>query len=398
MNIKSDKLKKQNILVVHNRYKIRGGEDTVFENEVELLKQNGHNVFTYERDNKEIDGFSLFQKLCLPFNMIFNFRSYNEIRKIIREQNIEIVHVHNTLNIISPAVFYAACKEKVAVVNTIHNFRLICPGAMLFRDGHICEECISDSANIGRACKYGCYRGSKLQTFIYVLSQKIHRMSGIYSKVRFICLTEFNKEKLLRINKNRRYIKPENIYIRGNFCASPYKEKSQIIPFSERKKENYILFAGRLDKMKGFDRLLKLYEDNKECGLPKLIVCGPGEYTDFPENVEYKGILDKKELLDIMSKAKALILPTKWYEGFPMSIAESYSVGTPVLTSNFGNAGALAVGLTFNPDDISEMKEAILACDTLPDDICEKVYELYLSKYSENEAYSSLINIYDSLN
>lgn len=388
--------KKLKVLVVHNKYKIRGGEDTVFENEVKLLKDNGHSVFTYERSNSEIDNFNIFQKLMLPFNMIFNINVYKEIRKIIRNNAVDIVHVHNVLNIISPSVYYAAVKEKIPVFNTIHNFRMVCPGAMLFRNGKICEECLDKNNDIVRACKYGCYRGSKLQTFIYVLSQKIHRFTGIYKKINFICLTEFNKDMLLRINKNRCYVSENKVFVRGNFSSPALNSKEDIIPFSERKKQNYIVFAGRLDKMKGFDSLIKLYEENSDHNLPKLVVCGPGIMQSVPKGVEYKGILEKGELMRVMAGAMAVILPTKWYEGFPMTITESYSVGTPVLTSNFGNAKSIAIGATFDPDNMVDMKNAIVCSRNFPDDICEKVYDIYLEKYSEDRAYDSLIDIYET--
>lgn len=388
--------KKLKVLVVHNKYKIRGGEDTVFENEVKLLKDNGHSVFTYERSNSEIDDFNLFQKLMLPVNMIFNLKTYSEVRKLIRDNGIDVVHVHNVLNIISPAVYYAAIKEKIPVFNTIHNFRMVCPGAMLFRNGKICEECLDKDKDIFRACKYGCYRNSRVQTLIYVLSQKIHRLSGIYKKINYICLTEFNKDILLRINKNKCYVDENKVFVRGNFSSTVMNGKDDIMPFCERKKQDYIVFAGRLDKMKGFDSLMKLYEENPGSNLPKLIVCGPGQVSLLPKGVEYKGVLEKEELMTVMAGAMAVILPTKWYEGFPMTITESYSVGTPVLTSNFGNAQSIAVGATFDPDNMADMKKAIVSSRNFPDDICEKVYDIYLEKYSIDRAYDSLIHIYET--
>ena len=137
-----DRIKKENILVVHNYYQIPGGEDTVVANEKKMLENHGHKVILYSRSNAELKQMSKIRKLFLPFTTVFNPRTYKEIKKLIRQENIEVVHVHNTLNLISPAVYYAARSMKVPVIQTVHNFRLLCPGATFYRDGHICEDCV----------------------------------------------------------------------------------------------------------------------------------------------------------------------------------------------------------------------------------------------------------------
>lgn len=210
--------KKYRILQVHNYYQIPGGEDTVVENEKRLLEEHGHTVIQYTRHNKELKEFSKFRKLLLPFSTIFNPRTYRDVKKILREQKIDVVHVHNTLILISPAVYYAALKCKVPVVQTVHNFRLLCPGATFYRDGHICEECVEKG--LGCAIKHSCYRGSKVQTLVCVFSTWFHRLTGVYGKLNYICLTEFNKEKLLQLNQ----IKPERVFVKPNFTFdSPNK-------------------------------------------------------------------------------------------------------------------------------------------------------------------------------
>ncbi|MCD8197553.1 MAG: glycosyltransferase [Lachnospiraceae bacterium] len=220
--------KKYKVLIVHNYYQIPGGEDTVVANEKKLLEDHGHTVVFYSRNNSELKVMSLVQKLSLPFATIFNFRTYREVKKIIREQHIDIVHVHNTLSLISPSVYYAAFSCKVPVVQTIHNFRLLCPGALFYREGHICEDCVKNGLLC--AVKHGCYRGSKLQTLICVTNTKIHRMLGTYRKLNYICLTEFNKEKLLQLNRpgKKQIINPAQIYIKPNFtfetCIKQGKE------------------------------------------------------------------------------------------------------------------------------------------------------------------------------
>ena len=167
---------KQRVLIVHNYYKLPGGEDMVVENEKCLLEEHGHFVDLYSRSNKEIDHFSVIQKLLFPFTILFSLRTYRDVKQLIRENDIDIVHVHNTLSLISPSVYYAAFACKKPVIQTVHNFRLLCPAATFLRDEKICEECINKGLKC--AVRYGCYRGSKIQSFMSAAILKLHRSLG----------------------------------------------------------------------------------------------------------------------------------------------------------------------------------------------------------------------------
>lgn len=337
-----------NILIVHNHYQIPGGEDQVAAQEAELLWAHGHNVITYYRDNSELKDFSLGQKILLPFWTIYNPRTCREIRKCIRENKIDVVHVHNTLMLVSPAVYYAARKEKVPVVQTIHNFRLLCPGATFYRDNQICEDCLKKGLSC--ALKHKCYRGSFSQTLCCVLSMKLHRATGIYKKLTYICLTEFNKKKLLRLKG----LKPEQIFVKPNAVSAP----EALVPELDR--QDRVLFASRLEDLKGIRVLLEAWRLLGDQG-PELLLCGDGPLEDwcrsFVEdnklrNVRLLGRLPNDRVRSLMATSRALILPTQCYEGFPLCIAEAYSVGTPVLVSKLGNGGSLVrsgvTGLKFD--------------------------------------------------
>ena len=381
---------KQKVLIVHNYYQIPGGEDTVVANEKKMLEEHGHEVVLYTRHNSELKTMSKLKKLLLPFTTIFNIRTYREIKKIIRNEHIDIVHVHNTLNLISPSVYYAARKCKVSVFQTIHNFRLLCPGATFYRDGHICEDCVKKGLKC--AVKHKCYRGSKLQTLACVINTKIHRMTGIYGKINFICLTEFNREKLLLLKG----IEPEHVFVKPNFVES----NPDSVPEQERLDQ--FVFAGRLDKLKGIDILFEAWKTMGQKS-PLLIVCGTGPMEDWCKsfikehnlNIEMKGFVQNKEALEIISKSKALILPTQWYEGFPMSIVEAFSVGTPVICSDLGNAGSIVeeeiTGWKFKSDDVTDLIKAVNRCT----DISKSVRLIYQKKYSEEINYLELLRIYD---
>lgn len=381
--------KKQNVLIVHNYYQIPGGEDTVVANEKKMLEDHGHKVVFYSRNNSELKEMGIFRKLLLPFTTVFNPRTYHDIKRLIRQEDIEIVHVHNTLNLVSPAVYYAARAMGVPVIQTVHNFRLLCPGATFYRDGHICEDCITKG--LGCAIKHNCYRGSKAQTLVCVISTLFHRMTGIYGKINYICLTEFNKEKLL----NLKQIKEDRVFVKPNFVEST----CEIVLAEDR--ENQFVFAGRLDKLKGIDILLEAWEKLGK-NAPKLIVCGTGPLEDrcrkFVEenrcNVELRGFVPNEETKRIIGKSRALILLTQWYEGFPMSIVESYSVGTPVICSDLGNCGSVVQdGVTgIKVKDISKgnLLNAFNDCEHL----MISTYKKYNELYSAGSNYIRLGNIY----
>ena len=390
-------MEKQKVLQVHNYYQLPGGEDTVVANEKRLLEENGHQVIQYIRHNSELNNLNVMQKLLLPFSTVFNLRTYRDVKRIIREEKIEIVHVHNTLNLVSPSVYYAAVHCGVPVVQTVHNFRLLCPGATFYRDGQICEECLEKG--LGCALKHRCYRGSWLQTLACVVSTKIHRWTGIYKKLHYICLTEFNKEKLLHLKQ----LRPEQIFIKPNFVNGAHT----VCPAEQRTEQ--IIFVGRLEKLKGVDLLLEAWKLlGKEA--PELLLCGTGPLEQWCAefirenglNVTMKGFVPNEEARRLIGTSRALILPTQCYESFPMTIAEAYAEGTPVITGNMGNAGNLVdegfTGLHFQYDNAEAMKQAIQHVkDEKSDGWCENTYQKYSEELSSPVNYRSLLEIYETI-
>ena len=143
-------MEKYRILQIHNFYQIPGGEDVVVRNEKKLLEEHGHEVFTYYRSNKELNEGNKLKKLFIPFTAVYSLKTCREVKKIIRENKIDIVHVHNTLMMVSPSVFYAAFQCKVPVVQTLHNFRMLCPAGSFFRNNVICEECVDGGLKCAR--------------------------------------------------------------------------------------------------------------------------------------------------------------------------------------------------------------------------------------------------------
>lgn len=385
-----------NILIVHNYYQLPGGEDAVVAGEKSLLESHGHKVILYSRNNSELKEQSKAGKLLLPATLIFNPRTYREVRKLIKKEKIDLVHVHNTLMLVSPAVYYAAKSRGVPVVQTIHNFRMLCPGAVFFRDGAVCEECLTDG--LGCAVKHRCYRGSRLQTLGCVVSTRFHRMTGIYKTPTYICLTEFNRRKLLTLKG----ISPENVLVKPNFVH----QTEALVPLEQR--ANRIIFASRLEELKGLRVLLESW---RLLGpdAPRLVICGSGPLESWclqfiQENkmrtVSLAGRLPNENVRRLLATSKALILPTQCYEGFPMCIAESYSVGTPVLVSDLGNGGSLVkqgiTGMKFNqksPQSIADTVRVFLADKDTP--WCENASREYANSMTPENNYSRLMEIYD---
>lgn len=378
---------KEKILLVHNHYRLPGGEDTVVSNEKKMLEEHGHEVVLYTRNNSELENMGLIRKLLLPFTAIYNPRTSKDIKRVIKEENIDIVHVHNTLHLISPAVYYAALKMGKPVVQTVHNFRLLCPGATFYRDGHICEDCVSKG--LGCALKHKCYRGSFFQTLICVICTKIHRWIGIYEKISYICLTEFNKKKLLRLKG----INEDRIFVKPNFADRKAEMKLE--------RKDQFVFAGRLDQLKGIDLLLTAWKEMGE-NAPRLIVCGTGSMENWCKeyvkengiNVEMRGFIPNSEALEMIGESRALILPTQWYEGFPMVIVEAYSVGTPVICTDIGNCGCVVEdGVTgWKFKDKEGLKLHIEKSRSIQ--IFESVNNCFRSLYVEKVNYKRLNEIY----
>lgn len=389
-------MKKHNVLMAHNYYQVPGGEDTVFHNEVKMLEKNGHKVTKYTRHNDEIKG-GVLSKLKLGIDTIFSLKTYKEVKILIDENDIDVVHVHNTLPLISPSIYYAARSKKVPVVQTIHNFRLLCPGATFTRNGEICEDCLSKG--LVQSLKHRCYRNSLFQTFVMYIMLKFHRIIGTYNKINYITLTEFNKNKLLHIVKDE-----SKIYVKPNFVEKREKREKVL--------EDYFVYIGRLDDIKGINFLVKVW---KEIDLKiDLYVIGTGpeeeKIRQFIEvnnikNIKLIGFKKREDAFKIIEKSRAIIVPSKWYEGFPMTIVESFSLGVPVLGSRLGNIESIIDdtinGLLFEKDNKENLKQVIERTFydiQLNEDLGKNAYKTFVENYTDKKNYKNLEIIYNGLN
>lgn len=313
------------LLIIHNKYQSFniGGEDIVFINEVNALKETlgVENVFVYEVSNDDINKFKLF------FEIYFSFKHYKKIKDIIKKHNIELVHIHNFFPLLTPSVFKASKKAGAKVVLTLHNYRLWCISGILYRDGFgICETCTPVKFSFA-GVKNRCYRASFLQSFVAQAAFLFYRFSGIFENIDyFFVLTNFQKQKVLKLG-----LDGKKIILKPNFIELEQVQSS--------KKDGYI-YVGRLEESKGILKLLDIWHnlDNRFV----LTIIGTGLIEEElkekykSKNIIFKGKQSREHTLKLISEAKYIIHPSLLYETFGLTIIEAMSSGTPVIGLNIG--------------------------------------------------------------
>lgn len=379
------------ILVVHSRYKERGGEDVVYEQEVALLRRCGVNVATFEISNDLVDGMGVLE---LSRSLLWNTKSAEQLRERLKDQ-YDLVHVHNFFPVLSPAIFHVCRSLNVPVVLTLHNYRLMCANAILY-DGHgICEQCVGRNIPVPAITK-SCYRNNRIASVGVVTMQVLHRLIGTWGKVinSFIVLTDFAKHKYIEAG-----FAEEKIYVKPNFV-----ERRNLL---ERKIGDYALFVGRLVDEKGIAWLLDCWKRlNKK--LP-LVIIGDGplkdrvvEFSSEHDEVIWLGQVDREKVFELMAACRFLVFPSIWYEGFPMTIVEAMSLGVPVVATNVGAMASIIEhgrnGFLF---DMLENDQFINLIDNLTIHMIEAAgcgaLKTYFDKYTPERNFEYLIRIYEDV-
>ncbi|MCC8963530.1 glycosyltransferase [Bradyrhizobium sp. Pear76] len=311
------------ILVAHNRYQGRGGEDVVFEAEVELLRGAGHSVEMLTVSNEAIDSFAA--RIATTLSIADNADGKRIMVESIDRFRPDVVHVHNFFPLLSPAVFDLCRQKRVPAVVTLHNYRTICTGGMLLRDGRICHKCLDHGHLWGVA--HRCYRGSLPGSMASAYMIARHQRRGTWSRpgLRLIALTQFAKTLFTQAGFDA-----GRIDVKPNFMADPGAPD----PAAPRAG---LLYVGRLSREKGVGVLLEAVAGT---GVPLRIV-GEGPERVALEarvsgDVTFLGALSRAEVLREMANARALVVPSLWYEGFPMVVVEAFARGTPVIASEIG--------------------------------------------------------------
>lgn len=380
------------ILVVHNRYLIRGGEDVGFETDARLLRERGHTVDEYVADNRRVAELG---RLRSGFRTIWSPESYGTIRRRLREGRYDCVHVHNFFPLISPAVYHAARAEGVPVVQTLHNFRLLCPGATFFREGRICEECLGKAVP-WPGVVHRCYRGSRFGTAAVAGMLSTHRALGTWRAAvdAYIVFTEFHRRKFIEGG-----LPADRIFVRPNMVHPD--------PGVGRHTGDYALYVGRLSEEKGIEVLCEAWRlIGGEIPL-KIVGDGPlsdrvVELAEDLPGVTYLGRQSQDAVLELMREARCLVFPSVWYEGMPLTILEAYAVGLPVIAPDLGVMSTLVedgrTGLHFEPSSASSLAERIREVWTdreLAARLSSGARQAFERNHTSERNYEALMSIYE---
>jgi len=369
----------------------------VYRAETGLLRARGVEVVTYEKYNDDIADDS--NKLKLALNTIWSNNSYNDLKTLLKKERPDVAHFHNIWYQISPSGYYACGDAGVPVVQTLHNFRICCSNGLLLRNGEICEECIGKMP--WRSIKYGCYRGSRIYSIPVALAEAIHKFKETWSNRidAYVALTEFGKQKFIECG-----LPEEKIFVKPNFLDNP--------PDPDYSIGDCAVFLGRLSREKGADILLNAFtilRSKLHISLP-LKIAGDGPLRKHLENrvqtegiaaIEFLGKRTFSECVQILVKAKFIIMPAVCYENFPMVIRESFSCGKPVIASDLGAMAAIVedgkTGLLFepgNPEDLAAKMQWMLENEDACIQMGRNARTEFEAKYTAEKNYDMLMHIY----
>ncbi len=380
------------ILLAHNRYTWSGGEDEAFATEINLLQKNGHQVVVHTQDNRNIDSGAPWKA---GLRASWSSQDYRLVRRLIAQNRLDLLSVHNFFPLISPSVYYAARAEGIPVVQTLHNYRLLCPAASFLRDGNLCEDCIGKPAP-WPALLHKCYRGSRAQTAPVVGMIAAHHIAGTWRKRvdRYIALTPFMREKFLAggFPHDRVVVKPNSVEDSG----------------AGKGEGDHFVFVGRLSAEKGVPVLLRAWAAAKTSRKLTIVGTGPDEMNlraaaaNLPR-VEFLGQVPAERARFEIGSAAAVVLPSIWYEGLSRVLIEAYSKGTPVIGSDLEPIARLIhdghTGRTFRTGDAEDLA-ARLNNFPPPGRELSQMRALARSEYeefySDDVVYRRLMEIYDA--
>lgn len=381
------------ILLCHNFYQQPGGEDESFADEGRILEGRGHEVLRYTRHNAAIGGLG---KLDLARSSLWNRQTYDELREIIARDRPDVIHCTNIFPLISPAAYDAADEAGVPIVQALRNYRLMCPNALFFRNGKVCEDCAGKSV-AWPAVVHACYQHSRLVSAGTVTMLSTHRARGVWDhKVDlYFAPSEFTRGKYIEAG-----LPGERIEVKPN-CVDPD-------PGPGDGSGGYVVFVGRLSREKGIETLLEVWE--RMPGDTRLVVVGDGPLADEvmraaarDRRIEWVGRQPMREVLRIVGDAACLVMPSLWYETFGRAIVEAFSRGTPVVVSGIGAMAELVehgrTGYHARPGDAADIADKLqrILADS-PDARARMraaAREEYLQKFTAEPNHDRLIEIYE---
>jgi glycosyltransferase involved in cell wall biosynthesis len=385
-------MKPLRVLMLHNYYQQPGGEDECFHAEVAMLNRRGHEVIPYCLHN---DAVADYRPTELAAATIWNRRSYAEVMRLIVREAPDIMHCHNTFPLISPAVYYAAQRSGIPVVQTLHNYRPLCLGGIFFRDGAPCEECLGKRLP-WPGVRHGCYRGGHLVSLAVAAMLSVHR--GLETWTRqvdlFLAVSQFVRRKFIENGFPARQLQ-----VKPNFLMND--------PGVGSGRGGYAVVVGRLSPEKGLLTLLRAW--GMTTALPLKIV-GDGPLMSLKDSVgpdqpiEFLGRRPPEEIFGLIQDAQFLVAPSECYETFGRAVIEAFACGTPVIAADIGAFSELVdhgrTGLKFTPGDAADLRDKVAALQASGPRLQEMrraARREFIEKYSEEANYCQLIGSYTGL-
>jgi glycosyltransferase involved in cell wall biosynthesis len=380
------------VLMVHNYYRQKGGEDEVFAAESRLLESRGHQVVCHTVHN---DAIAPTGRLRLAAGTVWSQSSYSVIRSLIRRERPDLVHFYNTFPLLSPAVYYAARAEGRAVVQSLHNYRLMCANGEFFRDGHPCEDCLGRPLALDGII-HRCYRGDRGASAAVTAMRVVHRLLGTWSDLVDVYLagvTEWSRAKFLRSG-----IPDAKLVTKPNFTFPD--------PGPGTGRGRYAIFIGRLVPQKGVATLLGAWQRIGDRMALRILGRGPLEADVIRAAagnpaIRFLGHRPLQEMYAELKEASFLVFPSHWYEALPRTIVDSFAVGTPVLASGLGAMASLIdhgrTGLHFQPGGADDLAAKVLWMVEHPEELgrmraqARREYELH---YTADRNYTCLMEAY----
>jgi glycosyltransferase involved in cell wall biosynthesis len=387
------------VLVVHNSYQQRGGEDAVVAAEIEQLIAHGDRVVRYERHNDELRTIGPLGLLRKGAETLWSSSSYRALQGLLEREKPDIAHFHNTFPLISPSAYYACADAGVPVVQSLHNYRLLCPAATFMRRGRVCESCLGRSVAWPGVLR-ACYRGSMAQTAALALTLAVHKARETWrTKVAsYVALSEFSRRKFIEGG-----IPAERIRVKPNFVHPD--------PGPKTERGDYALFVGRLCEEKGLRVLLEAWTKLKH-KIPLQIV-GDGPLRDeIAKQVQRLGLRHISVMGDIpgelvaswMHRARFLVCPSQWYEAFPKTVAEAFACGLPVVCTRLGSLQEIVedgyTGLHAEPrdaEDLAKKVEWAWRNEKPLEEMGRQARAEFERKYTGERNYRNLMRIYDQV-
>lgn len=391
------------ILAIHNFHRKGSvsGDDQVFKNETELLESYGNQVIKYTVFNDEFDNAGLFGKLSATFGMLWSFKNYKEVQQIIRAEIPDIVHIHTFFPLLSPSILYASKRSGVKVVVTLHDTRFVCPCSTSLRGTKICNDC--GDGNYFRMCKYGCFKNSKIQSFIVAGIFTYHRFrKSFYKQIDcYICLNENQIGLLSNIGFDK-----NKIIKKYNFVSDMEVDFKTVN--IEGLPNRYAVFYGRIGEEKGIKILMQIW--NKLSDIP-LVIMGSGplegeikQWAEQHDNIYFLGYMQHDKCLSIVKGGEFVIFPSIWYEGCSMVEIETESLGKGLIATDIGfSTEAIENGVNgykVKLGDIEGFRKCIKELwgnSNLASEIGKNARLDYERKYKPEDNYEQLMEIYNKM-